>query len=188
MTGGDIHVPGSADTRLPAAVGWRLISALGTWLLVLAVPAHVLLVTGSLRNTGLTLARSTCRSCPRPGGGGGGRPVGPAQADDHGQPVPRGAVATMLLGPLPAGTGSLRRAGRREQRRRAVPPGLQARTPAIVGTGTMLTSANSLNALPDGAVRLVGGPLGGMLLAAFGVRALICADVVSYLVSPPPTP
>ena len=32
------------------------ISALGSWLLILAIPAHVFLVTGSLRDTGLTLA------------------------------------------------------------------------------------------------------------------------------------
>ena len=32
------------------------ISSLGSWLLTIAVPAHVLLVTGSLRATGLTLA------------------------------------------------------------------------------------------------------------------------------------
>ena len=36
--------------------GGGLISSLGSWLLVLAVPAHILLVTGSLRDTGLTLA------------------------------------------------------------------------------------------------------------------------------------
>ena len=40
-----------------------VISALGTWLLVLAIPAHVLLVTGSLRDTGLTLA---AQYLPRP--------------------------------------------------------------------------------------------------------------------------
>ena len=60
-------------------------------------------------------------------------------------------------------------------------PAWQARTPAIVGTGMLLSSANSLNALADGAVRLVGGPLGGVLLAACGVRWLICADAFSYL-------
>jgi predicted MFS family arabinose efflux permease len=32
-------------------------------------------------------------------------------------------------------------------------------------------------------VRLIGGPLGGVLLAAYGIRTLICADVLSYLVS-----
>ena len=33
-----------------------LISSLGSWLLTIAIPAHVLMVTGSLRDTGLTLA------------------------------------------------------------------------------------------------------------------------------------
>ena len=33
-----------------------LVNALGSWLLILAIPAHVFLVTGSLRDTGLTLA------------------------------------------------------------------------------------------------------------------------------------
>jgi len=42
------------DFRLLWAGG--LISSLGSWLLVLAVPAHILAVTGSLRDTGLTLA------------------------------------------------------------------------------------------------------------------------------------
>jgi predicted MFS family arabinose efflux permease len=32
-------------------------------------------------------------------------------------------------------------------------------------------------------VRLIGGPLGGILLTVYGIKWLICADVVSYLVS-----
>ena len=60
---------------------------------------------------------------------------------------------------------------------------MQARTPDLVGTGTLLSSANSLYAGTDGAVRLVGGPLGGVLLAVCGVRWLICADAASYLLS-----
>ncbi|MGH3169737.1 MAG: MFS transporter, partial [Trebonia sp.] len=62
-------------------------------------------------------------------------------------------------------------------------PAAQARTPAIVGTGTLLTSANSLNALRNGTVSLIGGPLGGILLAACGFRVLVCADSLSYLVA-----
>src|SRR5260370_25636674 len=42
------------DFRLLWGAG--LVSSLGSWLLVLAVPAHILAVTGSLRDTGLTLA------------------------------------------------------------------------------------------------------------------------------------
>src|SRR6202035_5545026 len=33
-----------------------LVSALGSWLLILAIPAHIFLTTGSLRDTGLALA------------------------------------------------------------------------------------------------------------------------------------
>src|ERR1035438_1467366 len=33
-----------------------LVSSLGSWLLLLAIPAHIFLVTGSLRATGLTIA------------------------------------------------------------------------------------------------------------------------------------
>ena len=36
--------------------GGSLVSALGSWLLILAIPAHIFLATGSLRDTGLTLA------------------------------------------------------------------------------------------------------------------------------------
>ena len=36
--------------------GGGLVSSLGSWLLVLAVPAHILAVTGSLRDTGLAFA------------------------------------------------------------------------------------------------------------------------------------
>ena len=35
--------------------GGGLISSFGSWLLILAIPAHVFQVTGSLRDTGLTL-------------------------------------------------------------------------------------------------------------------------------------
>jgi predicted MFS family arabinose efflux permease len=62
-------------------------------------------------------------------------------------------------------------------------PAAVARTPEIVGTGSVLNSANALNAAADGAVRLIGGPLGGVLLALLGIRWLIGADALSYLIS-----
>ncbi|HEY6294837.1 MAG TPA: hypothetical protein VIX15_04160, partial [Streptosporangiaceae bacterium] len=51
-------------------------------------------------------------------------------------------------------------------------PAALARTPEIVGTGPVLASANSLNAVADGTVRLIGGPLGGVLLALLGIKWL----------------
>jgi MFS family permease len=160
------------------------ISSLGSWLLVLAVPAHLFAVTGSLAKTGLSLAAGYLPQLLL-------GPVAGALADRWdrrrlmitaglGQAA---AVATMLLA-LSPGRYWIFYAALAAESSGAVlfAPAIQARTPAIVGTGAMLTSANSLNALRDGVVRLVGGPLGGILLAAIGIRALICADVLSYLV------
>ena len=62
-------------------------------------------------------------------------------------------------------------------------PALQARIPAVVGTGPLLSSANSLTSASSGVVRLIGGPLGGVLLAACGIRWLICADAASYVLA-----
>jgi MFS family permease len=162
-----------------------VISALGTWLLVLAIPAHVLLVTGSLRDTGLTLAAQYL-------------PVlilGPVagvitdRCDRRRLMIATNlfraaAVAVMLLGTDPGRYWVLYAALIAESSGGVLYiPAWLARTPAIVGTGTQLSSANSLNALADGAVRLVGGPLGGVLLATLGVKWLIVADALSYLVS-----
>jgi predicted MFS family arabinose efflux permease len=152
---------------------------------VLAVPAHIFLVTGSLRATGLTLA---AQYLPLLALG----PVGGVFIDRWDRRrlmiavnlVRAGAVTAMLLGISPgrywviyialiveSGCGVL------------YMPAAQARTPAIVGTGAMLSSANSLNAVADGAVRLIGGPLGGILLTAYGIKWLIYADAISYVVS-----
>ncbi len=165
--------------------GGSLVSSLGSWLLILAIPAHVFLATGSLRDTGLTLAaRVPAPADPRPGRRRVHRPVGQAPPDDRDQPVlrrrgsrnaARHAAGTVL--------GTVCRADRRERRRRAVLACWQARTPAIVGHRTLLSSANSLNSFSDGAIRLIGGPLGGILLTAYGIRWLICADALSYLLS-----
>jgi predicted MFS family arabinose efflux permease len=95
-----------------------------------------------------------------------------------------GAVAVMLLGIAPGRYWVLYVAMIAESSGYVLfTPALQARTPAVVGTGTLLSSANSLNAVTDGTVRLIGGPLGGILLTAYGIRWLICADALSYLLS-----
>jgi MFS family permease len=165
--------------------GGGVISALGTWLLVLAIPAHVLLVTGSLRDTGLTLAAQYLPFLVL-------GPVAGVASDRWDRRrlmiatslFRAGAVAVMLLGTSPSRYWVLYAALIAESSGGVLyVPAWQARTPAIVGTGTLLSSAKSLNALADGAVRLVGGPLGGILLTAFGVRWLICVDALSYLVS-----
>jgi MFS family permease len=161
-----------------------LISSLGSWLLVIAIPAHVLQVTGSLRDTGLTLAAEYLPPLV----------LGPAAGvvtdrwDRRRLMIATsllraGAVAVMLAGIAPGRYWILYAALVAESGGGVLySPAERARTPAIVGTGPLLSSANSLNSFADGAVRFIGGPLGGILLAFCGVRWLICADVLSYLV------
>jgi predicted MFS family arabinose efflux permease len=165
--------------------GGGLISSLGSWLLVLAVPAHILAATGSLRDTGLTLA---AEYLPRLALG----PVAGAVADGWDRRrlmiganlFCAGAVAVMLLGTSPGRYWILYAALIAESSGAMLyAPALQARTPAIVGTGPLLSSANSLTSASSGIVRLIGGPLGGVLLAICGIRWLICADAFSYLLA-----
>ncbi|HEX3489714.1 MAG TPA: MFS transporter [Streptosporangiaceae bacterium] len=170
------------DFRLLWAGG--LVSSLGSWLLILAVPAHVWQVTGSLRDTGLTLAAEYLP----------GLVLGPVAGviTDRwdrrrlmtGSCLLRaGAVAVMLLGLAPGREWVLYTALIVENAGGVLyGPAAQARTPAIVGTGPLLSSANSLSALAGGSMQLIGGPLGGILLMLYGARWLIWADMASYLV------
>ena len=55
--------------------------------------------------------------------------------------------------------------------------------PNLVGRGRELSAANALSQLVGGVIRLVGGPLGGVLYVLFGFRYVVALDVVSYLLS-----
>lgn len=171
------------DFRLLWTAG--LVSSVGSWLLVLAVPAHVFLVTRSLAASGLTMAAEYLPWLLL-------GPVAGVFADRWDRRrlmiaadvFRAGAVALMLLGTSAPGRWLLYAALAAESGGTVVfAPALQARIPETVGTGKALNSANALNAASNGVVRLIGGPLGGALLAAYGFRALIAADVLSYLVS-----
>jgi MFS family permease len=162
-----------------------VISSLGSWLLILAIPAHVLLVTGSLRDTGLTLAAQYLPMLIL-------GPVAGVLTDRWDRrrlmiaanAFCAAAVAAMLLGTSPGRYWVLYAALIAESSGGVLyAPAAQAYTPAIVGTDTALSSANSLNSFANGAVRLIGGPLGGILLATCGIKCLICADGLSYLAS-----
>jgi MFS family permease len=171
------------DFRLIWAGG--LVSALGSWLLTLAIPTHIFLVTGSLRATGLTVAAEYLPLLLL-------GPVAGVFADRWDRRrlmigtnlFCAAAVAVMLLGLAPGRYGVLYAALVAENAGVVLyAPAWQARTPAVVGTGSLLSSANALNAASSGVVRLVGGPLGGVLLALCGARWLIGIDTASYLLS-----
>jgi MFS family permease len=61
-------------------------------------------------------------------------------------------------------------------------PAKNALLPTLVNR-EQLVAANSLVGLNDGVARLVGGPLGGLLLAAGDLRTIVIADAVSYAVA-----
>ncbi|MBO0810845.1 MAG: MFS transporter, partial [Microlunatus sp.] len=124
------------------------VSAVGSWLLTIAVPAQVLQMTGSVRDAGLTLAAEYLPQLVL-------GPVAGVVADGWDRRrlmalasvASAGAVTVMLVGLEPgdywvlylalaaeAGTGVF------------YAPAVQARIPEVVGTGTLLSSASSLNA------------------------------------------
>jgi MFS family permease len=171
------------DFRLLWGAG--LISSLGTWLLVLAVPAHVFLVTRSLAATGFTLAADYLPLLLF-------GPVAGVLTDrwDRRRVMVScnvfraAAVAAMLAGLAPGRFWVFYLALAAESSGTALfSPAEQAFTPDVVGTGPLLTGANALDAVTSAVVRLAGGPLGGVLFAAFGIKAMICADTLSYLIS-----
>ncbi len=171
------------DFRLMWAGG--LVSALGSWLLTLAIPTHIFLVTGSLRATGLAAAAEYLPFLLL-------GPVAGVFADRWDRRrlmigtnlFCAGAVALMLLGLAPGRYGVLYGALVAENGGLVLyAPAWQARTPAVVGTGSLLSSANALNAASGGVVRLAGGPLGGILLVLIGARWLIAIDAASYVLS-----
>src|SRR5215471_14741299 len=134
-----------------------LISSVGSWLLTIAIPAHVLTATGSLRDTGLTLAAQYLPLLI----------LGPVAgvfadwADRRRLMITAnlccaGAVATMLLGVAPGRYWILYVALIAENSGTVLnAAALQARTPAVVGTGVLLSSANSLTSVSSGTVRLI---------------------------------
>lgn len=163
----------------------RLVSLLGTWLLTIAVPAYALKVTGSLMATGLTLAAEYLPPLAL-------GPLAGVLTDRWdrrrvmlGTDLFRAlAVSLMLLARSPASIWLLYVALAAESAGSVLyRPASTAHIPAVVGKGPLLSSANALNALTDGTVRLVGAPLGAAVMMIAGFPILIAADVASYLVS-----
>jgi len=171
------------DFRLLWAAG--LVSSLGSWLLVLAVPAHVYAATKSITATGFTLAAEYLPMLL----------LGPAAGvlTDRwdrrrvliAADLFRVIVVLAMLAALSPGHYWIFYVTLAAESSGTILflPASSALTPVIVGTGATLNSASALNSLTGGVTRLAGGPLGGILLAFCGIRVLIWADAVSYLLS-----
>jgi len=165
--------------------GGRAVSQLGSWLLVIVIPAHVFALTGSLLATGLTLVAEYLPPLLL-------GPIGGVLADRWDRrrvmitaDLFRAAVIVLMLFTTTGQTLWLLYVVLVAESTGSVlfRPAAQALTPIVVGTGTGLSSANSLNAFTDGTVRLVGPPLGAALLTLTSFPVLVVVDVLSYLVS-----
>ncbi|MCX2947938.1 MFS transporter [Lentzea sp. NEAU-D7] len=163
----------------------RTVSLLGSWLLVIAIPAHVHALTGSLLATGLTLVAEYLPPLLL-------GPFAGVVADRWDRrrvmitaDLFRAAAVALMLCATAGHSLWLLYAALIAESTGAVlfRPAAQAHIPAVVGTGSGLSSANSLNAAVDGTVRLVAPPLGAVVLTFAGFPALIWIDVASYLVS-----
>jgi predicted MFS family arabinose efflux permease len=163
----------------------RTVSLLGSWLLVIAIPAHVYALTGSLLATGLTLVAEYLPPLLL-------GPMAGVLTDRWDRrrvmiaaDLFRALAITLMLFATAEHSLWLVYAALIAESTGAVlfRPAAQAHVPAVVGTGSGLSSANSLNAFTDGTVRLVAPPLGAAIMTLTSFQALIWIDVASYLVS-----
>jgi predicted MFS family arabinose efflux permease len=163
----------------------RLLSNLGSWLLVVAVPLYVFDLTGSTAATG---AATVAETLPALLAG----PVAGVLVDRWQRRrtmivadlVRAGCVLALLLVARPERLWILYLAVVCENLAwQFFAPARQALVPMVVGRGRGLADANALDALAEGAIRLAGAPLGGLLYASLGIRAVVLADAATYLLS-----
>lgn len=171
------------DYRLLAS--GQLLSSLGDWFLLLAAPYYVLDLTGSTMASGFSLVAGTVPALL----------VGPlagAFVDRWNRLyimvgtdlVRMAAVSLMMLVDSSGEVWLIYVALILESTMSQLfGPASAALLPELVGRGPHLQAANSLSALIVGVIRLVGGPLGGALYAAFGFVPLVAFDAFTYLCS-----
>ena len=163
----------------------QLLSNIGDWLLLVAAPYFVFELTGSSLATGLTL---TAESVPAVLLG----PIAGVFADRWDRR--RAMIATDIL--RAAAVLSLLAVHSRDSVwivyaaltietafGQFFNPARRALVPNLVGRGPELSAANALSQLIGGVIRLVGGPLGGVLYVLFGFHLVVVLDVTSYLLS-----
>ncbi|MFE3032163.1 MFS transporter [Streptomyces canus] len=163
----------------------QLLSSLGDWFLLLAVPYYVLELTGSAMASGFSLAAGTIPALVL-------GPLAGALVDrwnrlrvmiavDLARMV---AVSLMLWVDSPGEVWLIYVALVLESSlSQLFNPASATLLPQLVGREGDLHSANSLSALIVGSIRLVGGPLGGAVYGGLGFTAVVAIDTISYACS-----
>jgi MFS family permease len=163
----------------------QLLSGVGTWLLQVAVPVYVFRLTGSTRDTGLTVVAEVLPLLLAGPVAGVFADRWPRRRTMAGADLLRACcVALLLLAHSRSELWLILLALFTENLFGAFfNPAYSGLVPSVVGRGGDLEVANSWFAVSSGMVRLAGAPLGGALYALAGFRLPVALDGASYLAS-----
>ncbi|MEA2609865.1 MAG: hypothetical protein QOJ75_2108, partial [Chloroflexota bacterium] len=161
-----------------------LISDLGDWTLLIALPVFVFQLTGSALTTSTVFVAELVPALIV------GQLAGVLvdRWDRRQILVVVGVVQAALLLPLLAVTTTDRLwiiylvAALQSCLARLASPAKAALIPSLVPR-EQLTAANSLNAVSDNLARLVGSPIGGLAIQLLGLVGVVAVDAVTFLVS-----
>ena len=163
----------------------QLLSSIGTWFLVVAVPVYVFHLTASARDTGLA---SVAEVVPMVLLG----PFAGVFVDRWSRRttmiasslLQAGSVSALVFFTRPGQFWILISAVFAEN---AIGtffvPAYLAVVPMVVGRRADLDAASAWTSVSRGITRVAGAPLGGALYAIIGFKAVVAADAVSYVVS-----
>ncbi|MER7335928.1 MULTISPECIES: MFS transporter [unclassified Micromonospora] len=163
----------------------NLLSNLGNWLMIVAVPVHVYTMTGSTMSSGFAFVAQTLPAIAFAPLAGvlvdrWDRRLIMVSADLLRMVV----ILALILVNDPSMLWLLYLAMFCESAiGHFFQPAARAVVPAIVGRGTDLEAANSWTTVASGIVRLAGAPVGGALYALVGFDRLVLIDSATYLVS-----
>jgi predicted MFS family arabinose efflux permease len=163
----------------------QLLSNLGNWLLILAIPVYVFELTGSVASTSAAVLAETLPALLL-------GPLAGVAADRWNRRTIM-LLCDALRAPIVLGMLLVNDAGdlwllyaivfAESCVSQMFNPAHRALLPGLVGRGPELAAANGMYSLANGVVRLAGGPLGGALYLAIGFDALVIVDAATYAVS-----
>ncbi len=172
------------DRNFALLWGGGLVSDLGDWMLLVALPVYVFQLTGSAFITSTVFVVELVPALVVGQLAG----VFVDRWDRRRILVAGGLLQAVLLLPLLAATTVDRLwiiylvAALQSCLARVCAPAKAALVPALVRR-EQLGEANSLSAVSDNVARLVGSPLGGLVVHAFGLVGVVLVDAATYLVS-----
>jgi MFS family permease len=163
----------------------QLLSNLGNWLLILAIPVYVFELTGSVASTSAAVLAEALPALLL-------GPLAGVAADRWNRRTIM-LLCDALRAPIVLGMVWVNDAGDlwllyaivfvESCVSQMFNPAHRALLPGLVGRGPDLAAANAMYSLAGGGVRLAGGPLGGALYLAIGFDALVVVDAATYAVS-----